>query len=138
MSLLFEDCFKRFNSDIKRNADIILVSGGHDQRRDDWRPEASSSSYYIIMIVVVVVQVKPNRTEPFDVLKHFRLDTITNGEASRRRCRPAAAGLLRCQRRDHFAPTSTSPRPAAASITLLPGSCVVQACPTPSPLATGT
>ena len=47
LALLFEDLFKRFNSDIKRQADAVLS--------------------------------KTNRATPFDILKCFRPDTISNG-----------------------------------------------------------
>eukprot|EP00771_Trimastix_marina_P001701 gnl/Trimastix_PCT/2792.p1 GENE.gnl/Trimastix_PCT/2792~~gnl/Trimastix_PCT/2792.p1 ORF type:complete len:1132 (+),score=331.51 gnl/Trimastix_PCT/2792:252-3398(+) len=47
LALLFEDLFKRFNSDIARNADAVFN--------------------------------KQNRAEPFDVVKYFRPDIITNG-----------------------------------------------------------
>mmetsp|Transcript_28385 Transcript_28385/g.45985 ORF Transcript_28385/g.45985 Transcript_28385/m.45985 type:complete len:1140 (+) Transcript_28385:58-3477(+) len=47
LALLFEDLFKRFNSELKRNADQTLT--------------------------------KPNRAQPFDIVKCIRADTITHG-----------------------------------------------------------
>ena len=47
LALLFEDLFKRFNTELKRQADIVLM--------------------------------KPVRAAPFDILKNFRADFITQG-----------------------------------------------------------
>lgn len=53
LSLLFEDLFKRFNSDLKRQADMVLS-----------KPSGAASG---------------NRALNFDITKHMRSDTITQG-----------------------------------------------------------